>query len=58
MKPFDAGTDYYKILGVGELASAQDLRKSWKKMMLTYHAARAETPARWVLTAPAFQRWA
>ena len=37
VKPFDASVNYYKILGVDDLATAADIRKAWKKLVLVYH---------------------
>jgi DnaJ-class molecular chaperone len=37
VKPFDASVNYYKILGVDDLATAADIRRAWKKLVLVYH---------------------
>ena len=40
VKPFDAAKNYYKILGIADLAPVADVRKAYKKLMLTLRAAR------------------
>jgi len=37
VRPFDANENYYKYLGIGENATADQVRKAYKKMCLKYH---------------------
>ena len=37
VKPFDSSKNYYKILGLPDLAPVADVRRAYKKLMLTYH---------------------
>ena len=37
VKEFDADRNYYKMLGVDDMASASDIRKAWKKAVLIWH---------------------